>query len=284
MVSSTLSVAGAELAYDLTGRGPLLVLIPGANGEGSIFKFIAGYLASRYTVCTYARRRYAPSKLQGPPPQCSDPSSLITDANDAAALISHLSPLTPALVFGTSSGAIVALTLLQMFPEKVKRMIAHEPPLTRLLGPDGEEELGRYDEIKRVYEAKGWQEAVSMFAGQLAGKGSPEGRIAETMGRAENETAVKSFLEGELTVYKRAQVDLNKLSKAAEIYSRGGKLILAYGEETEPVFFRNVVERLAENLKTGCVGMPGGHLGNVSSPKAFASKIMDLLKEQRERL
>ena len=178
----------------------------------------------------------------------------------------------------------MALTLLQRFPETVERMIAHEPPLARLLGLEGEAELGRYDEIRRVYEAGGWQAAVRMFAGQLAGEESPERRIAETMGRTENEMAVRSFLEGELTVYTRADVDLERLYRAAEFSNRGGKLILAYGEETEPVFFRKVVEKLAKSLGTRYVGMPGGHLGNVSRPKEFAYRIMGLLEKNKGNL
>jgi pimeloyl-ACP methyl ester carboxylesterase len=35
---NTLTVPGAQLYYEVSGDGPLLILIPGAKGEGEVFR------------------------------------------------------------------------------------------------------------------------------------------------------------------------------------------------------------------------------------------------------
>ncbi len=41
---STLKVPGAQLYYEASGDGPLLILIPGAKGEGEVFRPLAHLL------------------------------------------------------------------------------------------------------------------------------------------------------------------------------------------------------------------------------------------------
>lgn len=142
MVLSFLPVQGALLAYQCLGTGPLLLTIPGANGDAAIFKEVAPYLAQDFTVCTYDRRGYSNSTLTSPAPAHGliMPYRLQRDADDAAALLSHVSGGDPGLVFGTSSGAIVALELLQRHAGLVDFLVAHEPPLAYVLGGSWAEE------------------------------------------------------------------------------------------------------------------------------------------------
>jgi hypothetical protein len=39
---STLKVPGAQLSYEVSGSGPLLILIPGASGAGEVFRVVQG--------------------------------------------------------------------------------------------------------------------------------------------------------------------------------------------------------------------------------------------------
>ena len=47
---STLKVPGAQLFYEVSGSGPLLILIPGASGTGESFRPLTHYLISQYQV------------------------------------------------------------------------------------------------------------------------------------------------------------------------------------------------------------------------------------------
>jgi pimeloyl-ACP methyl ester carboxylesterase len=57
-------------------------------------------------------------------------------ADDAQRLIVE-STNQPALVFGSSVGALIGLELVARHPEKVRLLVAHEPPAWELL-PDDE--------------------------------------------------------------------------------------------------------------------------------------------------
>ena len=126
---STLKVPGAQLFYEVSGSGPLLILIPGAAGVGEVFRPLAHHLISQYQVVTYDRRGFSRSLLDGP--QDYD-HRLATDADDVQRLIEHLTD-QPAIVFGNSLGAIVALEVLTHSPEWVQTIVAHEPPVVFLL-------------------------------------------------------------------------------------------------------------------------------------------------------
>jgi pimeloyl-ACP methyl ester carboxylesterase len=110
----TLPLPGVDLHYETTGSGPLLLCITGAQGNGSAWEPLAKELSSKYTVVSYDRRGFSASTITGPQ-DYSD--RLATDADDAAALIVHLSQDAPATVIGNSSGAIVALNLLLKHPD-----------------------------------------------------------------------------------------------------------------------------------------------------------------------
>ena len=124
---STLDVPGARLYYETRGSGPLMLLIPGANGDANGFPPLADVLAADFTVVTYDRRGYTRSALLGAQDYAR---RLETDADDARQLIQYLSD-EPAVVFGTSSGGIIALQLLIDHPQVVRALVSFEPAAMR---------------------------------------------------------------------------------------------------------------------------------------------------------
>ena len=81
--SGTAGVAGAELYYEVRGRGPAVLLIAGATGDAGHFEQAADVLASEHTVITYDRRGNSRSRPAGP-------TTLDQQADDAAALLRHV--------------------------------------------------------------------------------------------------------------------------------------------------------------------------------------------------
>jgi acetyltransferase/esterase len=95
---SNLDVPGARLYYETYGGGPLMLMIPGANGTADIFRGVAKCLEAEYTVVAYDRRGFSRSRLDGP----VDPARrLEVDADDVRRLIERLSD-EPGIVFGSS--------------------------------------------------------------------------------------------------------------------------------------------------------------------------------------
>ena len=118
-----LAVPGTTLHYEVSGEGPVLLLISGGGTDAAAYDGVVPQLAARYTVVTY--------KPRGNPPG-GNPVDERVAAEDALALLDAVAGDDPAYVFGSSSGAITGLELLVRHPERIRLLIAHEPPAVEL--------------------------------------------------------------------------------------------------------------------------------------------------------
>ncbi len=112
---------GTEIAYEKSGTGPALILVDGALCYRSFGPMgeLAKLLAPHFTVTTYDRRGRGESSN-------SRPYTLEREVEDLEALIDEASGA--AFVFGTSSGACLALEAAIKLGKKVKKLAMYEPP------------------------------------------------------------------------------------------------------------------------------------------------------------
>ncbi len=263
---STLNVSGAQLYYEVSGDGPLLIFIPGASGEGEVFQEVARPLAERYQVVTYDRRGFSRSTLDGP--QDYD-HRLDTDAEDVRRLIEHLTD-QPAAIFGNSSGAIVALQGLIRYPEQVQRVVAHEPPDFNL-APDGAKWLAFFDEVYETYRQQGAPKALHQFASGTV-RNEDHRRYMKEQPKERRLANATYWLEHELRQYPRADLDLSALSAHTR------QLVLAGGRDSRDQMTYQPNKALAQKLGLDIVDFPGGHLGFFASPIEFAQVLIDTLQ------
>ena len=153
--SSTLKVPGAEIYYEKLGSGPLLLVIPGGAQDAGVFAEVSRHLADRYTVVAYDPRGNSRSPFDGEP----EALSLDVQADDAAALINSLGG-GPAYVFGTSGGAQIGLNLAARYPDRVRALVAHEPPTIMLLD-DPSDALAADKAIHDTYRREGVDAAMA---------------------------------------------------------------------------------------------------------------------------
>ncbi|WP_256347528.1 alpha/beta fold hydrolase [Serratia proteamaculans] len=99
--SATVHNEDAEIAYDVEGQGPLLLLVVGGNGDSRRFAALSAQLSDRYTVVRYDRR--ANFRSTG---DTGAELDMAQQGRDAAAVIRALGN-EPAFVFGNSAGAKV---------------------------------------------------------------------------------------------------------------------------------------------------------------------------------
>ena len=266
----TLKVPAARLYYEVSGAGPLLILIPGARGDGEVFRQITRPLAALYQVVNYDRRGFSRSELDGP--QDYD-HRLALDAEDVHRLIEHLTD-QPAVVFGNSSGALVALEVITRYPEQVQMVVAHEPPAFSLL-PDAAQWYTFFDGVYDTYCQSGISEAMRQFASEMFGDG--DHNLLETaMRQHSNEytlSNVEYWLEYELRQYPRTELDLAALAAHAE------RIVLAGGGDSRDLLPYQPNKVLAQALGSEVVDFPGGHLGFMAHPDEFAQKLIDVLME-----
>src|SRR5215471_11451037 len=98
---SYLTVPGASLYYEVSGSGPVLLMIPGSPADTYDFVRIAPLLADRYTVVAYDWRGFSRSRLADPPQDV--PIEVLAD--DARHLL-LATGTEPAYVFGSSGGGL----------------------------------------------------------------------------------------------------------------------------------------------------------------------------------
>ncbi|MFK0280858.1 alpha/beta fold hydrolase [Streptomyces sp. NPDC090499] len=124
----------ADLHHDVTGSGPVLLVLPGGAGHPMGLGPFTERLAPHFTVVTYDPLGLAHGHLGDP---VADQS--VRDWSEGAhrVLEEVLGASESAYVFGTSSGGIAALDLSARHPDRLRHVVAHEPPCVTLL-PDGE--------------------------------------------------------------------------------------------------------------------------------------------------
>src|SRR5207245_3866928 len=136
--------------------------------DAGMLTALADQLADRYTVVTYDPRGHSRSVLDGAP----EDVSVELHADDAAWLIDAVGRGS-AYVLGSSGGGTIGLALLTRHADKVKTLVAHEPPVVELL-PDSARWRGIFADIYDTYLAQGAFAAMGKF-GQAVEEGAPEG-------------------------------------------------------------------------------------------------------------
>lgn len=258
---SMLEVRGARMYYESRGTGHPLVMIPGAAGAVEPYRLAASHLAESFTVVLYDRRGFSRSELVGPQ---DDHARLRTDAEDVRDLIEHLG-LGPAIVFGGSSGAIVALEVLTRHPEVVRTLVPHEPPAMLLL-PGGQRWVDLFEGIYTLYRQAGAEAAVEAFRARTFGEADRQA-MAHVPVNAFSAANQEYWFEHELRQYPAVHLDVPVLE------TRAGKIIVACGRESRGDPCHEVSAVLAARLGRDLVELPGGHLGYVARAVEWVNAI-----------
>ena len=271
MSSQTMLRSGANIYYESRGAGPVLLLISGGNGDTVAFQALACALADDFTVLTYDRRGFSRSVVTE---SVDDHNRLTVDIEDASRLL-DLASDDPAFVFGSSSGAIIALELLLSHPEQLTKVVAHEPPLMNLL-PDALHWHTFFSTVHATAARSGTAAAMAQFGAEL-GLDSPQlppietlpPHVIEMLTRMEQNN--EFFLEHELRQYTNVTIDLALLRKLRT------HVVLAGGSESHQFLPYRPNLLLSDELNLPIVDFPGNHVGYVAHPAEFGTQLRELL-------
>ena len=269
VTSNILPVPGAELYYETKGKGPVLLMIPGANGDHFIYTPVREILSETFTVVTYDRRGFSGSKLTA---EQDYTNRIETDADDAALLIKHLTA-DQAYVFASSSGALVSLELITRHPEIIKALVCHEPTALKYL-PDVYKWKTTIQGLYEIYTKEGGAIAKQKFVNELI-PGEKDGELMLNKGDAPNPNEVYWF-EHELRQYPSTDFDTVKLEAAKD------KILFCVGRDSVHTMPAWPVTNLAKQFGTEVLSVPGGHLGYVLHPAEFAKDLLAGLQKRNK--
>ncbi|WP_372668299.1 alpha/beta fold hydrolase [Amycolatopsis kentuckyensis] len=256
-------VENGELLVRRGGEGPALLLIPGGTGSGDSYRALAKPLYADYTVITYDRRGHF-----GSTDATTGPVPVSLQADDARAVLDHIG-LGPAMVFGTSAGALIGLDLVARFPSSVTTLVAHEPPAVHLM-PDAGAWLEAAAEQVRLARSGELMTAVTRFADAIAGAALPD--LPNL--RLPHEADWIRLFDRELTEFFDYLPDLRALRKAST------EIVPAAGEGSRGRYHYQPAKILALELGLPFTEMPGAHLAPQRNPGKFAAALKELLSPE----
>jgi pimeloyl-ACP methyl ester carboxylesterase len=233
------AVNGTTLYVEVRGTGPAVLLIPGGAEDAEGWRPVAERLRG-HTVVTYDRRGTLRSGREGWPGRGS-----AQHADDAAALLGSLG-LRDVVVFGGSSGGIVAVQLALRHPALVRRALVYEPGYLRC-GRGGEELHALAVDAVRTHldgHPRDWAGAYAALARVVepAVDASPDGFLAPPAGKdwyARREaTNSEAMVRDDVPILTAERVD------EASLASVPVEVRFAHGSGS-PALFHDIATRLA---------------------------------------
>jgi pimeloyl-ACP methyl ester carboxylesterase len=271
VTAGTLGVPGARLHYEVRGEGPLVLLV-GAPMGADAFAPLAGLLAPGHTVLTTDPRGVGRSPVEDP----DRDSTPELRADDLSRLLAHLGA-GPAVVLGSSGGAVSALALAQAHPEQVVTVIVHEPPLQQLV--DDRARLRTATEhIVATYLAAGsaaaWREFMTVADIDLPEDDGLPAAPPEPADRDPQAIAdERHFFLHELRSTTGWQPDLAVLRAVPT------RVVVGIGETSRGEMCDRTSRALADALGVEPTMFPGSHVGFLEDPAAFAARLREVLAE-----
>jgi pimeloyl-ACP methyl ester carboxylesterase len=261
---------GTAIAYEKSGKGPVIVLVAGALSDRSGASRLAALLARDFTVINYDRRGRGESGD-------AKPYALEREIEDIEALIDKAGG--SASLFGSSSGAALALEAANRLAAKVEALALFEPPYivddSRPPIPDA-----LLPEIASLLAADRRGDAVALFMTKAIGV--PEEMVAG-MKQApmwKGMAKLAHTLPYDFAIV--AGLQTGKPLPAKRWTKVKARTLVLDGERSDP-FLRNAAKALAE-LISGAErrSLPGqDHSAVFTAPEAVAAALVEFLAARK---
>ncbi|WP_063038898.1 alpha/beta fold hydrolase [Nocardia grenadensis] len=268
-----LPVPGATLYYEIRGTGPLLLLLQGGDGNTARAADLAGRLATDYTVVVPDRRGLSGSALDDP----AVPVTVATHADDIHRLLAALTD-EPARIFGSSYGALIALTLAGDHPEQVHTLIAHDPATMGLLPAAARERAERdLAALDEVHRRDGALPALRKLAELVhADSSDREPGVAPPAPRDPGDLRdLDFFLSRDLPEIRSSALDAAHIAALA---ATPVHIVPAAGRGSREIWNYDCTRALATLLDSTVTEFPGGHSLS-THPAAFTARLREVLRD-----
>ncbi|MEV5751998.1 alpha/beta hydrolase [Actinoallomurus sp. NPDC052308] len=265
---------GPQAGERLRRQPPGQPLEQGGDGDAGRNAGLVARLADDYTVVTYDRRGLSRSRLDDP----GAPVTLETHADDAHRLLAGLTD-RPALLFGSSFGALTGLILASRHPAQVDTLVAHDPATARLLDDAARARItGELADLEEIFRRDGVLAALKrlgeLVAADFADR-EPDVRLPEPPD-ARRIANLEFFFSRDITAMVEAPFTA---ADATALKESPVRVVPAAGRASRNIWNYECAQTLAALLGTGVVEFPGGHSLS-THPKAFAARLHEVLADR----
>lgn len=267
---------GTELAYNVVGDGPLIILCDGVGCDHYVWPYLRTYLAKQFKVVQWNYRGHGESER----PQ--DPGSLRIEnhAEDLRYLLSELGE-TSAILFGHSMGVQVILEFCGRYPNETRALVpvcgSFQYPLDTFMGSQ-QFKLNVFPHLFRLMTeehegfARLWRQTFpSNLAWRLA-------CLVELNGRLVRREDFQPYLE------HMAQLDIDLFARTLKAASEHSAELYLEQIETPTLVFAAekdgftppaVSETMAEKIPGAqlCVVPGASHSAPIEVPELFALRV-----------
>jgi pimeloyl-ACP methyl ester carboxylesterase len=261
VTTGRVATEGDELYYEVRGEGPALLMISGGIGDAGHYSLVGDILSDQYRVIAYDRRGNSRSTRRDP-----QNVEIGQQARDAMAVL-RAAGHESAYVFGNSGGAVIGLELARSHPAAVEALVAHEPPVLRVL-PDAHEWMARFAQLHLTAWGGDPDKAVADFLATTAIPPSVyEHMSADFVARIAGNR--EFFIRSELIPFSSYSPD------TAAIAQNGVKVVMAAGQATldAAAYYGLTAPIVAERLGCDMVPFPGHHLSYMDMPADWAATL-----------
>lgn len=255
---------GTTFHVEVTGHGTPVLLVPGAGGDARQYAELAQVLAQNHAVIAYDRRNNGRSSQQ---PDWAE-TSVDQHAGDVVALLEQLRT-EPCIVFGNSTGALIALAAALKAPGRFTGAVLHEPALLGVLANPDDAMATVQPVIAAGVEtgglAGGAEAFVQFAAGDAAALLPPD--FLDGL-----RTSARVLLEAEFGAFaswRPEPVALSGMSVPLAVLS---------AEQTAP-FFVEAAEWLASHTGVSRRTVAGGHMGFLDHAGELAKEIDAMFRQ-----
>ncbi len=255
---------GTPIALEQSGSGPAVILVGSALSDRSDTRRLAALLAPHFTVINYDRRGRGESGDTAP-------YAVEREVEDIEALIDAAGG--SAFVFGSSSGAVLALEAASRLPGKIRKQALYEPPF---IIDDSRPPLPQdfVEQVSELVSAGRRSAAVKLFMSKGMGIPTIGVAVMRFMPGWSKMAGMAHTLAYDLTIMGDTQAG-RPLPTARWSGAAAPTLVLT-GEKSE-AYFHEGARALASLLKDAEHRiLKGQHHGSVvTAPKTIAAELVD---------